>query len=243
MELKPGQQVALTDASSRSLGDVSIEQIDGDQLSGRLFPGPDYSAVQPLFREFEKLIKQGIRSKTDEAGAKIDGLGLCVRAKDGSFFDITDAQLFREQDFSCRIKHHFARQRITAPATTLIVVACLGLPANVLTAFVMDLTRDKSPLKRPAGMSDSAYKSYKLGRTSAPAIDCCLAVGSGLLIYPLMLAGAIQMHRLQSRRLALTASVLALLPCGPMCLFGVPFGIWGLAVLSDPAVKAAFGRS
>ncbi len=63
-----------------------------------------------------------------------------------------------------------------------------------------------------------------------------LIIASGFLFY-----GALKMMRLESRRLAVAAAVLALL-LPPAFPFGWPMGLWALAVLTEPEVKAAFGR-
>ncbi len=52
--------------------------------------------------------------------------------------------------------------------------------------------------------------------------------------------GAVKMKNLKSFGLAMTASILALIPCGSCWLLGIPFGIWALVVLSRPDVKSAF---
>jgi len=54
------------------------------------------------------------------------------------------------------------------------------------------------------------------------------------------IVGALKMMRLQSYGWAMTASVLALLPCSPAGLLGLVVGIWALVVLSRPEVKRAF---
>lgn len=49
------------------------------------------------------------------------------------------------------------------------------------------------------------------------------------------------MKQLQKWTLAVTASILAMIPClGPCCLIGIPIGIWALVVLFKPEVKSAF---
>ncbi len=56
-----------------------------------------------------------------------------------------------------------------------------------------------------------------------------------------ILQGAIQMRRLTGYKQAESTCMLALVPCCSPCLvLGIPFGIWGLLVLSDPQVKQAF---
>jgi hypothetical protein len=62
-------------------------------------------------------------------------------------------------------------------------------------------------------------------------------IGIGVLI----LFGGLKMKKLESFGLAVTASVLAILPCtSPCCLVGIPIGIWALVVLFRPEVKSAF---
>jgi len=65
-----------------------------------------------------------------------------------------------------------------------------------------------------------------------------------LVCNTVVIAGALQMMRLRDANLARGACVLALVPCcGPCMVLGIPFGAWGLYVMRDPEVTAAFGRS
>jgi hypothetical protein len=71
-----------------------------------------------------------------------------------------------------------------------------------------------------------------------------LPVLFGLLAVGFLVAGAVQMMRLRSYPLAVAAAMLAILPWSPAWILGLPFGIWGLAVLRRPGVRAAFiGKS
>jgi uncharacterized membrane protein YhaH (DUF805 family) len=64
-----------------------------------------------------------------------------------------------------------------------------------------------------------------------------------VLVNVFVLVGAAQMRRLRSRGLAMTACVLAVIPClGPCFLLGLPFGVWGLVALNDHDVRRAFRR-
>ena len=67
-----------------------------------------------------------------------------------------------------------------------------------------------------------------------------LAFIGSLVIGILMIIGALKMMRLESHRWAVTASILALLPCSPVSLLGLVAGIWSLIVLNRPGVAAAF---
>lgn len=46
----------------------------------------------------------------------------------------------------------------------------------------------------------------------------------------------------RSYGLAMTAAILALVPCTPLWLFSLPMGIWAVWTLTRPDVRAAFGR-
>lgn len=63
-----------------------------------------------------------------------------------------------------------------------------------------------------------------------------------LLVSSLMIFAALKMKRLQSYRLAVTGSVLAMI-ISPGNVIGLPIGIWSLVVLTQPEVRAAFRRN
>ena len=48
------------------------------------------------------------------------------------------------------------------------------------------------------------------------------------------------MKTLKSYPLALTGSIVAMLPCSCCCVIGLPIGVWAVIVLLKPAVKLAF---
>lgn len=51
---------------------------------------------------------------------------------------------------------------------------------------------------------------------------------------------AYKMQRLELYGLAVIASLLAMLPCHPGFIIGLPIGLWSIVVLAQPDVKAAF---
>jgi tRNA A-37 threonylcarbamoyl transferase component Bud32 len=57
---------------------------------------------------------------------------------------------------------------------------------------------------------------------------------------PIIIVGALKMRHLESYGWAVAGSILALLPTSPWAVAGLSIGIWSLAVLTAPAVKAAF---
>lgn len=63
----------------------------------------------------------------------------------------------------------------------------------------------------------------------------------GLALSVLILIGAAKMQSLRNHEFALTAAILAMLPClTPCCCIGLPFGIWAVVVLSKAGVKSQF---
>jgi hypothetical protein len=72
------------------------------------------------------------------------------------------------------------------------------------------------------------------------AVGGVLGAALGLVWGGLVTGGAVQMRRMQSYGLAMTACIIAMLPCNACCILGLPFGIWGLTVLNRPEVKEAF---
>jgi hypothetical protein len=63
----------------------------------------------------------------------------------------------------------------------------------------------------------------------------------GMLVSGLILIGGFKMKKLENYTLAMTASIVAMIPCiSPCCLAGLPIGIWALVILSKPEVKSSF---
>ncbi|NQU26119.1 MAG: hypothetical protein HQ567_32940 [Candidatus Nealsonbacteria bacterium] len=130
-----------------------------------------------------------------------------------------------------------ARSRVVHPATALIVIACLGMGVQLLGGIASVTTQDDDAMEeRPAGMDQETYQAYQRGRDTAPCFMCC----STLFVYPLIIAGAVGMRQARNYGLAVTASVVALMPCGLAFFLSMPVGIWALVVLLDPKVKATF---
>lgn len=65
--------------------------------------------------------------------------------------------------------------------------------------------------------------------------------GLGLISSIVIIIGAVKMKSLRSYGLAMTSTVLAMIPCtSPCCVLGLAFGIWSLVVLMKADVKSAF---
>jgi len=125
----------------------------------------------------------------------------------------------------------FAAQRVSSPATALIVTAILGLIAQVL-GMIFNMI---SLAAGPAGRGQDAFPVVFGGGIN-------LAFGAfGLVMGVLILIGAMKMKNLENYSFAVVSAFIAMIPCvSPCCLLGLPFGIWALVVLNDDSVKAAF---
>jgi hypothetical protein len=152
-----------------------------------------------------------------------------------------------------------AAARVRGPALALLLVGVLHsavLPAVVVSGL-LPLWGSDEPSPPPLGAGHNQLASAGRPDVAAPlfaqkaarAPEPPLAVRSALLallpsviLGPIIIIGAVCLLRLHSRGWASAAAILALMPCGPAWVIGLPVGIWALAVLTEPGVKAAFGR-
>jgi hypothetical protein len=67
-------------------------------------------------------------------------------------------------------------------------------------------------------------------------------IGSGIsVVWGIVVTlGASKMKSLESRGSAMMGSIVAMIPCNPCFLLGLPFGIWALVALNKPEVKDVF---
>jgi hypothetical protein len=121
--------------------------------------------------------------------------------------------------------------KVAGPATALIVVASLALLLIVLNV-ILTIAMGIGNFAGGPPVNEAERAVQMIGAVVGAVI--------GFGIYGTVLAGALKMRKLESYGLAMTASILAMLPCSGCCLLGLPFGIWALVVLSDPYVKSAF---
>jgi hypothetical protein len=125
-----------------------------------------------------------------------------------------------------------AEQRVKGPAIGILVTGIVGglmqlasLGANVLGA----------------GLAPMAGEGQELWVTLTSGVYGAISALIGLGVAGFLIWGALKMMRLESWGIALATCILALVPCvSPCCLIGLPFGIWGLIVLNDQALKQTF---
>jgi hypothetical protein len=130
-----------------------------------------------------------------------------------------------------------ALRAVKAPAICLIVTASLGV-AYYLFSGIFTMVSGGVMFHRelPPNISP-AMRSFFEGMQGpmAGVINIGVAALNGFVLF-----GAIKMLKLQNHTLAFIACIVAMLPCSCCCLFGLPFGIWGLIVLNKPEVKSQF---
>jgi len=137
-------------------------------------------------------------------------------------FDSMNPYAAPRSEASTVVPRESIRMRVEGPATTLmvlsgIVLAFTGL--GLIFQVVVAVSGDGNAGEIVAGIAGSLI---------------------GFAIYGMVMHGANQMKELRNYQLAVTASILAMLPCSGCCIIGLPVGIWSLIVLSDPVVKSAF---
>jgi hypothetical protein len=128
-----------------------------------------------------------------------------------------------------------ASSQVQGPAIALMIVAGLNF---LLTAvgLIMNLAGAGMGRFGPIG-NPELEKLLEMTSGIAGVISNLVSLGIAALIF----VGAQKMKNVQNYGLAMTATILAMVPCvSPCCLIGLPIGIWSLVVLLRPEVKSAF---
>ena len=121
---------------------------------------------------------------------------------------------------------------VNGPAVGLIVVAIIGVILQIIS-LVFNLAG--ASFLAGSRMPNEAWANMFSG-----AVGVASSI-VGILVSGVILFGGMKMKKLESYGLAMTASIIAMIPCfSPCCVIGLPIGIWALVVLSKPEVKSAF---
>jgi uncharacterized membrane protein len=131
-----------------------------------------------------------------------------------------------------------ARQQVNLPAILLMVTGGIGI-AFALLGFVQSLTGSNAAQLEQI-MNDPNVPDQLKSFASVAAGGGIISNILGLAINGFIIFGALKMKNLESRGLALGASIVALIPCLTCYCIGIPVGIWSLVVLNKPEVKSAF---
>jgi hypothetical protein len=131
-----------------------------------------------------------------------------------------------------------ALQMVKGPVIGLKVTAIVGL-VLVVVGFVVNVLTLSGYHFGMQQMYDPQVQ--KLFNTLGGGLGIVQNIIGGI-VGVIVLLGAAKMQKLQNYQFALTASIVAMVPCiSPCCIFGLPFGIWALVVLNKPEVKSQFG--
>jgi predicted Zn finger-like uncharacterized protein len=134
-----------------------------------------------------------------------------------------------------------AKSSVMGPAVALIVVGSLGLVYAIIN-LIVNFLGIAGPFNAP-GRQPGFGQQPGFGPPVDPNVYQVIVILVTLVMLlwgGLVLFGGIQMLRLRSFGMAMAGSIVAIIPCNPCCLFGLPFGIWALIMLNYPEVKRAF---
>jgi hypothetical protein len=131
-----------------------------------------------------------------------------------------------------------AAAKVGGPAVGLIVVGALNILSalyNIVTGIMGAAGAGAQPVPADPEAAEAIRMIQAI--TGPTAVIFGLI---GLVAAAVIILGAVKMKNLQSYGLAMTSSILAMIPCVSCCIVGLPIGIWSLVVLSKPEVKSAF---
>jgi hypothetical protein len=137
-----------------------------------------------------------------------------------------------------------ALQLVKGPAIALKVTAILNIILAAwslvrMAIFPLKIQQFNSALQQLNNpqLEQLFQKWMHMAYGPLGAVDSLFGLGLSVLI----LIGAARMQSLRNHEFALTAAILAMVPClTPCCLIGLPFGIWAVVVLSKAGVKSQF---
>lgn len=130
-----------------------------------------------------------------------------------------------------------AASAVAGPAIALMVVGGIAI-AFALLGLLLNVLGVGLAAAGPAAKGGGPQPNF--------AANAVTGIGSSIFAicyWSLVVVGAVKMKNLSSYGLAMTACIVAMLPCSACCLLGLPFGIWGIVMLNKPEVKEAFGRN
>lgn len=140
--------------------------------------------------------------------------------------------------------------KVNGPAIGLLVTGILNVLLSLYIGFtgLVFWTQGPQIMQQNPGFDQMQRDMEAQGVDPAQAMKTLEAMGPLWIVFAvvvlivgvIIILGALKMKKLQSHGLAMTASILAMVPCLSACCPGLPIGIWALIVLNNPEVKAAF---
>lgn len=136
-----------------------------------------------------------------------------------------------------------AASKVKLPAIALIILGVIGIFLSVagfvakprMMEIIIQAAENANMTIPPEQM-----ESLRAEKTKGIGPRDYLNLGLSLVLYGVVIAGAIKMMRLENWGLALTAGILSMLPCTCCCCIGIPIGVWAVIVLNQAEVKKSF---
>jgi predicted PurR-regulated permease PerM len=144
-----------------------------------------------------------------------------------------------------------AKEKVNGPAIGLIITGILSLVSVVIGLIQVlvvgmgaqfdaqrkQIEQDPNmPAAQKAQMQDFLNTYERILTVALPPVYILASVVGIITII-----GGIKMRNLRGRGLAMTGSVLSMIPCfSGCCIVGLPVGIWALVTLNNPDVRAGF---
>ena len=125
-----------------------------------------------------------------------------------------------------------AESKVSTPGMLLAITGGLSIAGSLLSLLFNILGFGVGSLA-PAGGDERILNMFSGG------VGIVMAL-LGLVLYSVVVLGALKMRSLESYGLSMAAAIIAMLPCSCCCVIGLPIGIWSLVVLMDQNVKANF---
>jgi hypothetical protein len=135
-----------------------------------------------------------------------------------------------------------ALKQVKVPALIMTIVAIVSILAFVANLAVAATGRDPGRamieafgINLPQPPPEQVEMQKKLVLPMAVGQLVIGTIWNAFVIF-----GASRMKQLRSPGLAMTAAILATIPCCSFCCTSLPFGIWALVVLAKTEVKSQF---
>ena len=132
------------------------------------------------------------------------------------------------------------RRRARLIGMLLIATAGLAAFSNLALVVVAKIAAGASPPPQPpAGMRRDDREAFERGRDAGRALDTCCPAVVTLAVYVPVLIGGVRLTGGRAGGTAVAAGVLALMPCSPAFLLGLPVGIWALVFATSSNTRGA----
>ncbi|NQT11450.1 MAG: DUF3466 family protein, partial [Planctomycetes bacterium] len=129
-----------------------------------------------------------------------------------------------------------AQRQVKGPAIALLVAGMI----SVLTTPMVVLYWEMEAVPQNGVQREAVHSGAEL---VLPIVLFFAELLGSIALSALIIVAAVKMKRLKAYRLAIAASILAIIVLTPFCLIGLPIGIWALVVLSQREVRAAFAQN